>query len=287
MANNKQTRVTALLPAYQAADFIQPTLDSLSAQTRGNFDVIVSVDLCEDDTYAVCRAHAERDSRFKVVRQGQRMGYVDNCNFLLGEADADYVLFAFHDDLLEPTYIEKLCEVLDSRPEVILSFSDLLLTEIDGTHKNLAFTGLDGIKDPVQRGIAMLARDVHWWIPNRGIFRLQASKKIRGIKTHGAGDFSPDKPWLFHMSLLGEFARVPETLCHKFFKPGSLSKTWAFTREQRYEVTAACMRELWNSQLSTDAKLRLASQLMGDMETLRRKIHRIPTPFLERLFKRW
>lgn len=287
MATDRQTKVTALVPAYQAADFIQPTLDSLSAQTREHFDVILSVDLCEDDTYAICQAHAERDPRFSVIRQERRLGYVGNCNFLLGKADADYVLLAFHDDILAPTYVEKLCAVLDERPEAIMSFSDLLLTEVDGSQRNLALAELEGIKDPVQRGIIMLARGVRWWLPNRGVFRLAQSRRIGGIKTHGAGDFSPDRPWLFHMSLLGEFARVPETLCHKFLKPGSLSKSWASSWEQRYEVTAACMRELWNSPLTTDQKLRLAAHLTEHLETLRRKIHRMPSPFLERLLKRW
>lgn len=286
MATDSQTKVTALVPAYAAAEFIQPTLDSLSSQTRGNFDVIISVDLCDDDTYAICLDHASRDPRFQVVRQDRRMGYVGNCNFLLSQANADYVLFAFHDDILEPSYVEKLCEVLDRRPEVVLSFSDLLLTEVDGAQRTLAFTELEGIGDPVLRGMTMLRKGVHWWIPNRGIFRLQASKKIQGLKIHGAGEVSPDRPWLFHMSLLGEFARVPETLCHKIFKPGSLSKSWAYTQQQRYEVSAACMRELWNSHLSTDEKLRLASHLAENMETLRRKIHHIRTPFLERLLKR-
>lgn len=286
VATHRQTKVTALVPAYEAAGFIQPTLDSLSSQTRGNFDVIISVDLCEDDTYAVCQAHAERDSRFKVIRQDKRMGYVGNCNFLLGQADADYVLLAFHDDILAPTYVEKLCAVLDNRPEVILSFSDLLLTEVDGTQREMACIELEGISDRVRRGLIMLNKTRNWWIPNRGIFRLEESKKIQGHKIHGAGDVSPDRPWLFHMSLLGEFARVPETLCHKFFKPGSFSKKWSYTKEQRFEVAAACMRELWNSELSSDEKLRLASHLADDMERLRRKIHHIRTPLIERLLKR-
>ncbi len=38
-------RVMALLPAYNAVDFIQPVLDSLSAQQYENFRVLISVDL--------------------------------------------------------------------------------------------------------------------------------------------------------------------------------------------------------------------------------------------------
>ena len=49
-----QTKVTALVPAYQAADFIQKTLDSLSRQKYDDFRVIISVDLCNDKTYEIC-----------------------------------------------------------------------------------------------------------------------------------------------------------------------------------------------------------------------------------------
>lgn len=65
--------VTALLPAWQAADFIQATLDSLSAQTYTNFRVIVSVDVCEDGTREICEAHAAKDPRFHVVQQASRL----------------------------------------------------------------------------------------------------------------------------------------------------------------------------------------------------------------------
>jgi hypothetical protein len=68
---------------------------------------------------------------------------------------------------------------------------------------------------------------------------------------------------LFHLSLLGPFVRVPEILCHKFLLPTSLSKTWANSPRQHYEVSAACMRELWNSELTTDEKLEVGVPLIG------------------------
>jgi glycosyltransferase involved in cell wall biosynthesis len=76
------------LPAWRAAEFIQPTLDSLSAQTHGNFTVRVSVDLCDDETFAICKRHAARDARFRVTRQDRRLGYAGNCNFLMGRASS-------------------------------------------------------------------------------------------------------------------------------------------------------------------------------------------------------
>ena len=267
----KQTKVTALLPAYQAAGFIQKTLDSLSAQTRDNFDVIISVDLCDDDTYAICQMHCSRDSRFSIFKQEERLGYVGNCNYLLNQADADYVLFAFHDDILAPDYAEKLCDVLDNRPEVIMTYSDVLLNRAGGDTKLCVYKEIDGIHDRVQRGLRMLWRIGFWWVPNRGIFRLHEARRINGLKTHAAGDFTVDLPWLFHMSLLGDFARVAETLCFKFYKPESITRGWDFSTAQNYAVSMACMHELWSSGLSAREKTRITLSFLPELAKLRIK----------------
>jgi glycosyltransferase involved in cell wall biosynthesis len=268
----KHSRVTALVPAYQAAAFIQPTLDSLSAQTRDRFDVIISVDLGDDDTAGICVRHCERDTRFKVIRQERRLGYVGNCNFLLDQAESDYVLFAFHDDILAPTYLEKLCAVLDDRPNAVMSYSDVLLTALDGSQEHWVYTELDGLADRVERGKKLLMLAGRWWVPNRGVFRLREARRIQGLKTNGAGEFSADWPWLFHMSLLGEFVRVPETLCFKYYKAGSLSRSWTFSVRQTYEVGAACMRELWNSDLTVDQKLALGGPLINWLAEIRSRL---------------
>ncbi|MBM68659.1 MAG: hypothetical protein CME43_04180 [Haliea sp.] len=254
--------VCALLPAWQAAEFIQPTLESLSAQTYRNFRVIVSVDQCTDDTAELCRAHAEGDPRFRVVQQSERLGYVGNCNALLQLADSDYAMFAFHDDIIAPTYIERLAAALDGDPEAVVSFSDVHLTHTDGREEHWVLSELEGIANPAERGHLMLAGGLKWWVPNRGVFRLSMARQIGGLKLHGAGEFSTDWPWLFHMSLLGKFLRVPETLCFKYYKPGSLSRSWAFTPEQRFEVLCACLRELWNANISSTAKLDIAVPLV-------------------------
>jgi glycosyltransferase involved in cell wall biosynthesis len=275
----EETKVTALLPAYNSARFIQSTLDSLSAQTRENFDVIISVDSCDDYTYAICRAHAVRDARFSVFKQEARLGYVGNCNFLLDQADADYVFFAFHDDLVGPQYVAKLCSVLDRSPNVIMSYSDVQLTKISGDTEICVYPEMDGIAGRVKRGNLMLWRVGFWWVPNRGVFRLREARKINGLKKHAAGDYSVDLPWLFHMSLLGGFARVPETLCFKFYQIGSMTRLWERSRFEHYALFMACMRELWHSHLSLREKLQIALPFLPGLAKLR------VTSLLERMFK--
>lgn len=148
---------------------------------------------------------------------------------------------------------------------MVLSYSDTLLTNVDGTQEHWAFTALESLSEPLQRGAKMLEPVHMWWVPNRGLFRLNKARQINGLKRHGAGEFSSDWPWLFQMSLLGEFARVPETLCFKYYKEGSLSRSWDFSAKQNYEVRVSYMRELWNSGLSSDEKVILSGPLSNQL----------------------
>ena len=260
-------RVMALLPAYNAVDFIQPVLDSLSAQQYENFRVLISVDLGTDNTFDICQTHAERDPRFKVIRQTKRrLGYSGNCNFLLRNAKADYVMFAFHDDTLAPTFVPKLAATLDNNKHAIMAFPDMHLTKEDGSTNTWQFTDLEGTRDPLQRGIHMLRRPNLWWVPNHGMFRLALARKTEGIRPHRAGEFSVDWPWLFRLSLLGDFVRMPEVLCFKTYMTSSLSRSWDFSRKEWREATASCIREIWNSHLPTNQRLQLskvATQVMA------------------------
>jgi len=261
-----------LLPAYQAAEFIQLTLDSISSQTSTDFEAIVSVDASDDSTLDICLKHAARDARFKVFRQASRLGYVGNCNFLLSKSDADLAMFAFHDDILAPAYVEKLAAALGNSLHAALSYSDLEVTNTDGTREQWSFSALEGISDRVVRGVKMLGLPRGWWVPNRGMFRMSSARKVGGLKTHASGEFSTDWPWLFHLALTGGFVRIEETLCFKYYKAGSLSRKWKFTAAQWFDVGCACMREIWNSDLTGDEKMRLAQPLMIALErTMRRK----------------
>lgn len=71
--------------------------------------------------------------------------------------------------------------------------------------------------------------------------------------------------WLLHMSLYGEFVRVPETLCFKYYKSESLSRSWKFDQQSKIDALASCMRELWTADIPTNSKVRIAIPLMKTM----------------------
>ena len=220
--------VVALVPTWNAAAFISRTLEALSAQTYPRLEILISDDASTDDTAELCARHAAEDARMRLIRQPRNLGWVGNVNALLAAAHGDYFLFAFQDDLPEPTYVERCVAALEADPGAVIAFSDIALVQQDGRRETRTFELFDGRTSRWERSRRMAGQRGNWWIPNRGVFRSSAAREIGGLRRHAAGEFSADWPWLLHMSLLGSFARVPEMLCTKIYQPRSLSRTWNF-----------------------------------------------------------
>ena len=254
-------RVLALVPAWKAAGFIERTLDALAAQTCPGLAILISDDASPDDTAAICERRAAEDPRFRVIRQPRNRGWVGNVNALLAEARAEYLLFAFQDDLPEPAYVERCVAALEADPAAVLAFSDLRLVRQDGTVEERSYSRLEGVTDRIERARRIARLEGSWWIPNRGVFRAWAAREIGGLRRHRAGEFSADWPWLLEMSLLGGFVRIPERLVTKFYLPGSLSRSWRFGARQWAAASASAMTAVSRRRLPLRDRLRLDATL--------------------------
>jgi hypothetical protein len=171
------------------------------------------------------------------------------------------MFFAFHDDAVEPTYVEKLVDVLRANPDAVLAYTDVELFQPDGQAETIVFDALSNCRDSLARGLVMGGQVRNWWIPNRGLFRSWAFKRVGGIKPNAQGEFSADWTWLLHLSLFGDFVRVPETLCRKYYQKTSLSRNWAYGRAQRRALRRAGVREVWNSDLDPLRRAILAAYI--------------------------
>ena len=253
--------VVALMPTWNAAPFISRTLDHLSRQTYPRLEILISDDASTDDTGAICERLAAQDERVRVLRQPKNLGWVGNVNALLREARGDYFVFAFQDDLPEPTYVQRCVEALEDDSSAVMAFSDIVLVHQDGRQEPRVFDRLDGVRSRSERGRCMARQLGNWWIPNRGVFRASAAREIGGLRRHLAGEFSADWPWLLHMSLLGGFARIPEHLCTKIYQARSLSRTWSFGARSWCGVTLSAARTVVRARVPALEKARLLATL--------------------------
>jgi glycosyltransferase involved in cell wall biosynthesis len=260
---NGVPRVVALVPTWRAAEFLAETLDTLAAQTWPNLEILISDDASPDATAEIAAAYAARDPRFRLMRQPRNLGWTGNVNALLAAARGDYLLFAFQDDHLAPTYLERCVAALETNPRAVIAYSDLALVSQDGSREDKQYAVLDGVADRLERARRVARQQGSWWIPNRGVFRASAAKAIGGLRRHTAGEFSADWPWLLHMSLLGEFVRVPERLVTKIYVTRSLSRSWDFGLRSWIAVTLVAMAAVRRARLPVGETLALHGTLAG------------------------
>lgn len=254
--------VTALVPTYNGADFIMRTLDSLAAQTWPHLEILIGDDRSTDDTLEIVREFAGRHPNTRVLERESNLGWLRNSNDLMANARGELMFFAFHDDVVAPTYVEELAGALAANEQAVLAFSDMEVHEIDGTVELQVFDGLDGVGTAMARGAVMVRRPGYWWVPNRGLFRASAFAAVGGIHPNDLGEYSADWTWLLGLSLVGDFVRVPRILCTKYYMKGSLSKRWPHDAEQRMALQRSGIAEIGRSrQLNAVQKFQLSGHL--------------------------
>lgn len=100
-------RFSVVIACYNAADTLPATFASLRAQTERDWEAICVDDGSTDETYALLRREAARDSRIRVLTQANA-GPSRARNAGVARARADWIAFLDADDLWMP---EKLAHV--------------------------------------------------------------------------------------------------------------------------------------------------------------------------------
>ena len=115
---------TVALAGYQTEPYLQKALDSIANQTFRDFEVICYVEECTDRSLEICRAMAERDSRFKVATGPKSGSGGPSRNYGMDHASGEYIVFVDGDDWILDNMLEKLAQKLaQTGPLDILAFA--------------------------------------------------------------------------------------------------------------------------------------------------------------------
>jgi len=237
--------VTVGVPAYRGEAFIEQALHSIQRQTHGNLTAIISLDGPEPATEALCRPFL-RDSRFRLVVQPERLGWVGNINWLMTQAGAGFWYYHQQDDLVDPDYVEVLLDHAARAPEAAVVYCDI---EAFGTVSFKMFQpSVTG--DAVTRQLTLL-REHHAAVAFRGLTRVEALRASGGIRVNDAESFSADTTWMASMARWGELHRVPVELYKKRYHEGNEHmRWWAWPEQQRARAwTIHCVDMLEQAML--------------------------------------
>lgn len=223
-------RVAIGVPVYRGQAYLEETLQCVARQTYSAIDVLVSVDGADPTCEGIIRPFLA-DSRFKMVVQPERLGWVGNINWLLAHSDAEYWLFQQQDDLIDDRYVEALVDHARRHSEAALVYSDMNpFGRIEGQ-----FAPAPPVRDrsPLMRQLIML-HGHYAAFAFRGLARLDARRRAGPIRTNDCANFGVDIAWVAALARTGELHHVPEPLYRKRYHANNTeSLWWNWPRETR------------------------------------------------------
>ncbi len=113
--------VSVVIPLYNAQDVIRETVQTVLAQTWKDYDIVVVDDGSTDGSGAVVK---EFGYRVRYIRQANA-GVAAARNRGVAESKGECVAFLDHDDLWDPSKLDKQVRVLETYPKVGMVITDV------------------------------------------------------------------------------------------------------------------------------------------------------------------
>ena len=104
---NTVAKVAVIIPAYNAADTLAVTVESVLAQTLSDIEIWIVDDGSEDDTGKIADEIAARDGRVHIIHQKNQGAYMARVN-ALKRINSEYFAFVDADDTIEPTMYTRM-----------------------------------------------------------------------------------------------------------------------------------------------------------------------------------
>lgn len=128
-SRSKPPKISVIMPAFNAASFIETALRSLQAQTWQNFEVLVVDDCSSDDTCERVTALARGDRRIVLLRQPYNQGAYAARNAALQRAGGDFLVNHDSDDWSHPQRLERMAQPLLRQEYLVATLADWVRTD--------------------------------------------------------------------------------------------------------------------------------------------------------------
>ncbi len=123
-------RVTVLMSVHNGGRWLRAAIDSVLAQTWGDFEFLILDDASTDDS--VAQIEAVRDERIRLIRLPANVGLTRSLNCGLHAARGEIIARQDSDDLSAPERLARQIAFLDSHPRVAVVGAQARLIDAEG-----------------------------------------------------------------------------------------------------------------------------------------------------------
>ena len=143
MPSSSSPRVSVVIPAFQNAEYLAETIESVLKQTFTDFELIVADHSSTDGSHEVALGFAQ-DPRVTVLTTEAGGGAKRNWDRVSQAARGELIKLLPGDDTLLPTCLEEQVAAFDAHPSAVLVASRRTLTDAKGK-PIVASRGLPGL----------------------------------------------------------------------------------------------------------------------------------------------
>ena len=142
--------ISVVIPAYNAEQFLDETLESVLSQTYENWECIIVNDGSTDNTESIAKKWCEKDARFCYFYK-ENSGVSDTRNLGIKEARGEYIAFLDADDLYMPNFLKVCLENLVEKDVDLVAPKMLEFWNVqngvieDEDKKDYLYSGKEGI----------------------------------------------------------------------------------------------------------------------------------------------
>jgi len=215
---SERPKVSVGMPLYNAAAFVREAIDSLLAQTFGDFELIISDNGSTDETDSICCGYAAQDSRIRYYRSADNRGAAWNFNHCVERARGEYFKWAAHDDICAPKFLERCVAALDDAgSQTVLAYPKSVLIDAAGSVVGPHESGLDLRSSAPHVRVRDFVRRQNKANPIFGVIRSDVLRRTRGF-----GSFpSADIVLLLELALFGRVLEVDDLLFQRRVHAGN------------------------------------------------------------------
>ena len=109
--------VSVIVPIYNAASYLQETLDSILASTYRPIEVVMVDDGSKDESLSVAQSYCKLHPEYRVIAQNNQ-GVSAARNTAIREAKGTYILPVDADDKIADTFIQKAVDAIEGSDNI-------------------------------------------------------------------------------------------------------------------------------------------------------------------------
>lgn len=103
-------KFSIIIPIYNVENYLRKCLDSVTSQTYNNFEVIIVIDKCDDNSEKIADEYINKYNWTKLYEE--HTGLAKARNIGIQKAIGDYIVLLDSDDYLENNFLETINKAL-------------------------------------------------------------------------------------------------------------------------------------------------------------------------------